>query len=319
MIGRIVTVAIIGILALGLIGCGAQSRQKSVSPDDGATTPREGDAPFGQSGDFSNFRLLVSDEVNAIGDFESLNVVISRIGVHGGGESGGWTEITLQATDGVTGSGPVSLDLTMLQGDRAQEIWSGHMEPGSYSKMFIYVDEVTGVLEDTGEVITVKLPSNKLHLSVPFEVTESSVTSFVYDITVIAAGNSKAGRVKYILKPQILESGSEVRFEEVEPEEELGEDPAPETEPAEDTTAPTLEITGVEDGVEYTGPVIPTFSASDDQDAPEALTLSAKLDGEAFVSGSEVSAAGDHTLEVKAKDSSGNEVEMAIEFEIPEP
>ncbi len=228
MIGRIVTVVIIGILALGLIGCGAESRQRSVSPDAGATTPTEGDAPLGQSGDFSNFRLLVSDEVNAIGDFESLNVVISRIGVQSGGESGRWTEITPQATYGVTGSGPVSLDLTKLQGDKAQEIWSGHMEPGSYSKMFIYVDEVTGELVDNpGEVITVKLPSNKLHLSVPFEVTESSVTSFVYDITVIAAGNSKEGRVKYILKPQISESGSEVRFDEVEPEEELGEDPSP--------------------------------------------------------------------------------------------
>ncbi len=171
-----------------------------------------------------------------------MNVVISKIGVQSGGESGGWTEITPQATYGVTGSGPVSLDLTKLQGDKAQEIWSGHMEPGSYSKMFIYVDEVTGELVDNpGEVITVKLPSNKLHLSVPFEVTESSVTSFVYDITVIAAGNRKAGRVKYILKPQIAESGSKVRFDEVEPEEELGGDPAPES--AEDTTAPTIEFT----------------------------------------------------------------------------
>ncbi len=143
--------------------------------------------------------------------------------------------------------------------------------------------------------------------------------SFVYDITVIAAGNSKAGRVKYILKPQISESGSKVRFDEVEPEEELSEDPSPEIEPAEDTTAPTIEITGVEDGVESTGPVIPAFSASDDQDAPEALTLSATLDGEAFVSGSEVSAAGNHTLVVKAEDSSGNEAEMTIQFEILEP
>ncbi len=110
-----------------------------------------------------------------------------------------------------------------------------------------------------------------------------------------------------------------MRFDEVEPEGELGEDPAPEIEPAEDTTEPTIEITGVEDGVEYTRSVIPAFSASDDQDAPEALTLSATLDGEAFVSGNEVSAAGNHTLEVKAEDSSGNEAEMTIEFDILEP
>ena len=96
-------------------------------------------------------------------------------------------------------------------------------------------------MDNPGEVITVKLPSNKLHLSVPFEVTESSVTNFVYDITVIAAGSAKGGRVKYILKPQISESGSEVRFDEVDPEEELGGDPAPES--AEDTTPPTIEFT----------------------------------------------------------------------------
>ncbi len=67
------------------------------------------------------------------------------------------------------------------------------------------------------------------------------MTSFVYDITVIAAGNRKDGTVKYILKPQIAESGSKVKFDEVDTEEELGEDPAPES--AEDTTAPTIEFT----------------------------------------------------------------------------
>ncbi len=37
------------------------------------------------------------------------------------------------------------------------------------------------------------------------------------------------------------------------------------------------------------------------------------------MSGSEVSAAGNFTLVVKAEDSSGNEAEMIIEFEILEP
>ena len=48
MIGRIAAGLIIGILALGLIGCGTQSRLSG--------TPSSGHA-----GDLSNFRLLVSD------------------------------------------------------------------------------------------------------------------------------------------------------------------------------------------------------------------------------------------------------------------
>jgi thioredoxin reductase len=38
----------------------------------------------------------------------------------------------------------------------------------------------------------------------PFEVTTDTVTSFTFDITVVATGNNG----KYILKPQIGESGA---------------------------------------------------------------------------------------------------------------
>jgi thioredoxin reductase len=38
----------------------------------------------------------------------------------------------------------------------------------------------------------------------PFEVTTDAVTSFTFDITVVATGNNG----KYILKPQIGESGA---------------------------------------------------------------------------------------------------------------
>ena len=41
-----------------------------------------------------NFRILVSDEPNAIGDFEELLVTVSSIGVKAGGEAGSW--ITLE-------------------------------------------------------------------------------------------------------------------------------------------------------------------------------------------------------------------------------
>ncbi|NIO07568.1 MAG: hypothetical protein GTO40_05990, partial [Deltaproteobacteria bacterium] len=88
---------------------------------------------------------------------------------------------------------------------------------------------------------------------------------------------------------------------------------------AQDITAPTIHITGLTDGAEYTGSVTPIFSASDDEDSPEALNLDATLDGAPFVAGTEVSDVGNHTFVVRAEDGSGNVSEMTIEFEILQP
>ena len=44
----------------------------------------------------------------------------------------------------------------------------------------------------------IKLPSNKLQVSVPFTVTEGEELDFVFDITVIKTGNGM-----YILKPRL--------------------------------------------------------------------------------------------------------------------
>jgi len=151
-----------------------------------------------------NFRLLISDEVNAIDHFASLNVTISSIGVHQGGESGNWTE--------PEDFQPVEVDLKQLIADNATEIWSGNLTPGVYTKVFIYVDNVTGILDDAdGDEANVKLPSNKLQISKPFEVIDGEVTNFVYDVTVIKAGKSG----KYILKPQIAQSGPDQPFNDI--------------------------------------------------------------------------------------------------------
>ena len=166
-----------------------------------STTTGPPEAPF-------NFRFLISDDVNAIDQFQSLEVSISRIGLLLGGESGKWIEMPPQTP---------TVDLTQLQGDNAENIWSGTVPDGTYTKVFVYVDSVQGVLAaEPGQTIDVKLPSNKLQLSKSFEVAAGTPLSFVYDLTVIAAGNPKSG-IKYILKPQIGESGADQGFKEVEP------------------------------------------------------------------------------------------------------
>jgi len=141
-----------------------------------------------------NFSFLISDEPNDIGDFESLDVTISKV-VLQAASSLKRVEFTPETR---------TVDLTQLQGEQSQEIWRGDVPAGPYSHVYIYVGEVTGKLKSTGQTVDVKLPSSKLHISTLFEVTTDAVTSFTFDITVVATGNNG----KYILKPQVGDSGA---------------------------------------------------------------------------------------------------------------
>jgi len=151
-----------------------------------------------------NFAFLVSDEVNAISDFEELNLSISRVSLHFNGDE----KKIIEFEPGIQ-----MVDLTNLQGNRAQEIWRGDIPEGEYSKVFLEVSEVSGILLESGEEIEIKLPSGKLQISKPFEVKSSELINFVYDLTVVEAGKSG----QYILKPQIDQSGADQDFIKVEP------------------------------------------------------------------------------------------------------
>ncbi|MFC2020823.1 DUF4382 domain-containing protein [Chloroflexota bacterium] len=188
---------VLALMVTLLPGCAPEGAQAPILPAPEQIAPSS--TPTDEE---VNFRLLVSDEVNAIGDFDKLNVTITRIGVQQSSESGGWIEYDL-IDPGET------VDLTELKGSNATEIWNGKLDNGTYNKVFIYVSNVEGVLIE-GEA-NVKLPSGKLQISIPFEVTNGEVTEFVYDITVIKAGEND----KYILKPQIGESGPDKDFNDV--------------------------------------------------------------------------------------------------------
>ena len=209
------------LVALLAVGCKeipsltpAPSQTPTPQPSPTPTlTPAPTPAPA--TGD-ENFRLLISDEVNAIEHFASLNVTISSIGVHQAGDSGTWHIFDLDP--------PVDVDLKPLEGENALEIWSGNLTAGEYNKVFIYVDSVTGILDGAdGDEANVKLPSNKLQISKPFTIGDS-VVNFVYDITVVEAGKSG----KYVLKPQIAQSGAEQEFNVLTLEGQPGEPEEPE-------------------------------------------------------------------------------------------
>lgn len=151
-----------------------------------------------------NFVFLISDEVNAIDDFKSLNVTISRVGLLPTGDSDDWVEFEPETND---------VDLTLVPGDKTQEIWRGNIPTGRYGRVFVYVIDVRGVLKENGETVEIKLPSQKLHISKTFQVTADTVTSFTYDLTVLATGNAQSG-IKYILQPQADQSGADSKPKE---------------------------------------------------------------------------------------------------------
>jgi len=190
----LVAVTILVLVAVPAAGCA------EIPLPTGASSP----APTEEK---ANFRLLISDDVNAIDQFASLNVTISRVGVHMGGESGKWFEPPLAT---------VELDLVPLQEENAQEIWTGILDDGDYNKVFVHVTEIRGVLK-TGETIdNIELPSDKLHINTHFSIPEDAPVNFVFDLTVVAAGNEKSG-IKYILKPVVSESGPKQKFNDVTP------------------------------------------------------------------------------------------------------
>lgn len=171
---------------------------------DGDSTDSDGDSTDSDDGTVD---FYVSDEPNAIGDFAHLNVTITTVGFErAGGEndSGGWIEHS---------AGNRTVDLTELQGANASLVGTFDLPAGEYTKVFAYVSEVNATLAN-GESVRVKLPSEKLQVNRPFSVESNSSVQFVFDIAVHEAGKSG----KYVLKPVIGESGTDVPIEDVDGE-----------------------------------------------------------------------------------------------------
>ncbi|QIB76037.1 DUF4382 domain-containing protein [Halogeometricum borinquense] len=154
-------------------------------------------SPTSVSPDAGTVAFYISDEENAISDFRHLNVTVTRVGFErAGADGGGWVE---REVDNKT------VDLTTLQGANATLVNQYTIQNGTYSKVFVHVSNVNATLQ-SGEQVRVKLPSEKLQLTNDFTVASGSDVDFVFDITVHKAGNSG----KYILKPVISESGTDV-------------------------------------------------------------------------------------------------------------
>ncbi|QLH76189.1 DUF4382 domain-containing protein [Halosimplex rubrum] len=121
-------------------------------------------------------------------------------------EDGRWVTRDVNAT---------SVDLSQLRGANATLLEQFDLPSGEYDTVHMAVSEVEGTLKN-GDDQRVKLPSNKLQLDTEFTVENGSEVDFVYDVTVHEAGNSG----KYILKPVVSESGTDVEIERVDDDDD---------------------------------------------------------------------------------------------------
>ncbi|MDX1748024.1 MAG: DUF4382 domain-containing protein, partial [Halobacteriales archaeon] len=99
-------------------------------------------------------------------------------------------------------------DLTQLRGPNATLVGNYDLPSGKYTMVRVTVESPTGVLNASGETVSVKVPSNRLRINRPFTVGANETLSFVFDITVVEAGGSG----KFVLTPVIGQSGTEVPF-----------------------------------------------------------------------------------------------------------
>ncbi len=210
-VGRNVATLVTVLLLVFMVGCVPVPAGVTPPPAPEEVTPSPTAEPIPTPMPEANFRLLISDEVNAIGDFDSLKVTISSVGVHRAGEDGDWIE-PLDIIE-------EELNLVDLQELRAEEIWSDTLPDGDYNKVFVNVSEIDAELNN-GDSTEVKLPSDKLHINTHFSILDDSPVSFVFDISVVAAGTEQSG-INYILKPVVGQSGPNQNFIDVS---SLGED-----------------------------------------------------------------------------------------------
>jgi len=307
--------------------------------DDGETGDVDDDS---ETGDAGVVRFYISDEENAISEFRHLNVTISEVGLQQPGdaeaEENDTTPVDTETaaptgedatpTDAETKNETAdesddwveydvddrTFDLTQLQGATASLLDELETPEGSYSKVFVHVEEIDATLEN-GESANVKLPSEKLQINQEFTVEANDTVDFVFDITVKKAGNSG----KYILTPVISESGPDVPIEDVDDEREEDEPEEDEPEEAPEDAETELDATLIgpaEQGTNATLGVTANGSAVANATVVMGGDIVGVTDGDGQVT---VAIPEDRTeieIEIESGDADA-ELEIALEDETP--
>ena len=133
------------------------------------------------------FVFQVSDQPNAISDFDNLIVNISKVSVHSASDNleNSWQNFTPTTS---------SVDLVTIQGDNVQTLISTTLAVGMYTQVRLVVTSASGILK-AGGTVSVTVPSGELKLVQSFQISAGETTTFLLDLNVVREG---AG---YILSP----------------------------------------------------------------------------------------------------------------------
>ena len=137
MIHKAIIVSIVAAFGFLVSACGEPSPMPTPTPSTAAvpapTTVVPAEEPVS-----GNFRLLISDEENAIGDFARLLVAFQGFEIERA--SGGW-----YPGEGLLVPQTPTVDLVQLQGAAAQAIWEGDVEETTYVKLRLIPADASGV------------------------------------------------------------------------------------------------------------------------------------------------------------------------------
>ncbi|MFC7018621.1 MULTISPECIES: DUF4382 domain-containing protein [Haloarcula] len=255
-------------------GCGGSSGDGAASDGGSGDGTSSTESDGGAAASTGTFRLLISDRPADIGDFDSLDVTfdsarVFRVQSDEDDEVDSattateapeteapeteteetTTETATTETEGESADeagfqtfdlDSPTVDLTEVVGAKAIGVLDGELETGRYAKVELSVAAVEGVVD--GETVPVKVPSEKLQITKPFEVTAEAPVEFVFDINVV-----KKGPNGYNLLPVISESGvagKDVEIEEVESTASASSSAAGETGTDADATTTVTETEG---------------------------------------------------------------------------
>jgi hypothetical protein len=113
--------------------------------------------------------ILISDAPSE--NFSHIYITFSQVKVHKVGldnSSEGWISIGME---------PKTVDMIYLhEYDLSEILGTQNLSVGLYSKLWIVIDDATGILKDTGEDIVFDVPSGDVKYQKPFIIIEGSTT-----------------------------------------------------------------------------------------------------------------------------------------------
>ena len=176
MKGKLSAIGVVAVLLMSLSGCMQTEEQN------GGTTEAQ----------MSLTEIRVGDIPTE--DFSHVNVTFSEIRLHKSGNDSGWINIT---TD------PTTVDLIYLHlNNITEQLGIEEIEIGNYTKLWIVVDNATGVLKDSNETVNFAVPSGILKIQHLFDIRKGNNTIEVdidLDNSIVEIGQGAA----YKLLPAI--------------------------------------------------------------------------------------------------------------------